>query len=133
LGVGAYNEHGRQAHDDTEPILSPGTGESFVNLILAVFWGLLALAAFVLLPVIPGQPSLSLGGTSLNVGWLALVFCAYNLLRWFLVRQMTQRQRLLEQRPARRPRREHAESEPNPAFDFSDQRPAPGEPGKPGQ
>lgn len=94
-----------------------------MNLFMAIFWLTLAIAAFVVSWLKPGLPYLEIAGSGLNAGWLALVFGAYNLVRWLSTRMSAERKRMLEQMSGRRnrPRREFAEdSEPNPAFDFGD-------------
>ena len=105
-----------------------------VNLFMAMFWLTVAVGAFVLSWAEPGLPILSLAGSGLNVGWLALAFCAYNLVRWLSTRAAVQRERL-EERPACPPRRRRTgeDAEPNPDFDFSDRPPAANEGAGPGR
>jgi hypothetical protein len=98
-----------------------------VNLILAMIWLVVAVGAFVLSWAAPHLPFLWLAGSDLHIGAIALAFCAYNLVIWLIARQDARRQRMRAQRAARprRPGRTRVEdSEPNPAFDFSDRPPA---------
>jgi hypothetical protein len=103
-----------------------------VNLILACFWLVVAVGAFVLSWVEPDLQILRLAGTGVNVGWLALAFSVYNCLRWQSSRLVARRKQQWAEASGRnyRPRREDAE--PNPAFDFSDQ-PPPDERMRPGR
>jgi membrane protein implicated in regulation of membrane protease activity len=107
-----------------------------VNLFLAMFWLLVAIAAFLLSWLEPGLPLLWFAGSDLNVGAIALAFCAYNLVRWLSTRMAAQRRRTREELSAHqhRPRgRPVADSAPNPAFDFSERPPTTGEGAGPGR
>jgi hypothetical protein len=98
-----------------------------VNLFLALFWLALAVAAFVSLWTGVEPPGLRLSRGAPFVGSLALVFCAYNFVRWFSLRQLARARRDFEERrERRRPRREPAAETPDPTFDFRD-RPPPDE------
>jgi hypothetical protein len=102
---------------------------SGVNLFMAMFWLTVAVGVFVLSGSESGLPQ-RFSGSGLVVGWLALAFCAYNLVRWLITRMMVQRKR-----PARPPRRLRTgeDAGPNPAFDFSDRPPAANEGAGPGR
>jgi hypothetical protein len=102
---------------------------------MASFWLVVTVGAFVLTWAEPELRFLRLAGTGVNVGWLALVFCVYNCLRWQSSRLVARRKRHWAEVSERssRSRREHREdAEPNPAFDFSD-RPPPDERMRPGR
>ena len=101
-----------------------------VNLVMAMFWLTVALAAFLVSWFEPGLPLLWFAGSDLNVGAIALAFCAYNLVRWLSTRTVAQRKRTREELSAhqhRQRRRPGEDSSPNPAFDFSERPPATGE------
>jgi hypothetical protein len=93
---------------------------------MALFWGVVAVGAFVLDWHEPGLTFLRLGRTGPNIGWLALLFGAYNLVRWLAGRMAAQRRKMQEEKADQRyrPRRSHApDAEPDPAFDFRDRPP----------
>jgi hypothetical protein len=98
-----------------------------VNLFLALLWLTLALATFLMSWAGSESPFLRVGGAGPHIGWFALMFCAYNLVRWFSLRMLAQRRRLQDEQRRYRPRREPAPQAPDPAFDFSDRPPPPGE------
>ena len=100
-----------------------------VNLFMAMFWLTVAVGVFVLSGAESGVPQ-RFAGSGLVVGWLALAFCAYNLVRWQITRMRVQRKR-----PARslQRRRTGEDAEPNPDFDFSDRPPAANEGAGPGR
>ncbi len=95
-----------------------------LNLVFALFWLVVAVVALVGAYVYPETPGLRLGGDGLPIGWLALCFVAYNLVRWYALRMAEARRRWLsEQSAGRRQQRERAarpERPPDPMFDFSD-------------
>jgi hypothetical protein len=99
-----------------------------VNLVMAIFWLLLALVTLLLSWVEPGLPLLWFAGSDLHVGAIALVFCVYNLARWLSTRTAAQRKRPREEPAHRhRPRRLAEDAAPNPAFDFGERPPTAGE------
>jgi hypothetical protein len=107
-----------------------------VNLFLAIFWLLVALVTLLLWWVEPGLSLLWFAGSDLHVAALALVFCAYNLLRWLSTRTAARRKRAREELSAhqhRERRRPVADSGLNPAFDFNERPPAAGEGAGPGR
>jgi hypothetical protein len=68
---------------------SPGLGHKdrtmYFNLIVAVVW-LLVGTLLILQPVLqPGVPQWTIQGTGLSIGWVAIVFAMYNLVRWSLL------------------------------------------------
>jgi hypothetical protein len=90
-----------------------------VNLILAVFWLLLAVVAGVYL-VHPAGGRMALFGSDVSAGWvtaLAGFMFAYNMLRWWLVKSR-QREHAARQQILARTR--HRPEERNPEFDFTE-------------
>jgi hypothetical protein len=98
-----------------------------LNLLLAVVWLVVAGVCFAISWSDP--KGRALGITDFSVGWVALILCAYNLLRWWAERSSAANRRSLREVSARRRSRD-AENQagtkptPDPNFDFTD-RPAP--------
>ncbi len=99
------------------------------NLLLALFWLVLG-GALLLWPLLDARaPDLTIWGTGISAGWLALLMAAYNLVRWWSVRSFQAQRRLLEEEMIRRRResRSSPPSEPDPTFDFTRPPPEGGE------
>jgi hypothetical protein len=88
-----------------------------LNLILALFWGVLCVGLFAYPVLNPRGGRLTIGDSGVSFAWVAVLFCCYNLARWWMFR-MQKRDREVMERPSghRRPRVE----ERHPEFDFSD-------------
>jgi len=74
---------------------------SVINLVLATVWLGLAAAAFILPSVHPEGRSWTVPNTSISIGWVALVFCGYNMARWWTGRLKAQDRLVLRQLPRR--------------------------------
>jgi hypothetical protein len=103
--------------------------DSSMNLILAVIWLVVGLG-ILLLPVLdPMHRVVNLGRVDSSIGWIALVFCCYNVVRWWSTRYYYNDQRIIRSARARRAKEEEerprAEQPPDPKFDFTD-KPPPG-------
>jgi hypothetical protein len=73
-----------------------------MNWMLGIFW-LLFGAALLLLPIVnPAFPPMNIRGTDISIGWLALVFSAYNWVR-LGIRYSYRRQRKMKNGQIRRP------------------------------
>ncbi len=103
-----------------------------LNLLFALFWLVVAVPSLIGAYLYPNQPLLRLGGDGMPIGWLALGFVAYNLVRWYALRSAEERRhRPNEPPPWRRHQRERAprsEGPPDPTFDFTDKPPPPSSP-----
>ena len=96
---------------------------------LAVFWMILG-GALVLLPRIsPDAPELTIRGTGISLGWLAIALAFYNLLRWSLLVQASRRRALesTHRPPVRRSPAAQRPAEPDPNFDFQNPSPRSGD------
>jgi hypothetical protein len=91
-----------------------------LNLILAVFWLIVAAVAFASGPGL----ALHLGGIEFSGGWLAIVLALYNVGRWWSTRtyrRLRQAEREAQAQLDRRRREERREpAEPDPNFKFTD-------------
>jgi hypothetical protein len=99
-----------------------------VNLWFAFFWFVVAVVSLVGAYCYPETPCLRVGGTGMPIGWLALFFVGFNLVRWYALRAAAARRRLSTAAPWRRERAPRTELPPDPTFDFTDRPPAPGGP-----
>jgi hypothetical protein len=90
------------------------------NLIMAAVWLVLGVAVLV---ADPPQMRFSFGGTTFSTGWVALLFAAYNVVRWWSLRSRELRRRAAEELERRRPGGRppgRPEPERNPDFIFED-------------
>jgi hypothetical protein len=100
-----------------------------LNLVLALMW-LAAGVGLLGMYYLTDDPRwrVTIGGGDWSLGWLALLLCVWNLVRWYAVRADRMRRQSLEELragrryPARRP---EPIGEPDPAFNFSDDPPPP--------
>jgi len=97
-----------------------------MNLILAIIWLLLTIGFFGW-KTFTGNEGWQVGpaGNSISAGWLTLVLCIYNLVRWYS--QRANRQESKEQFLARGRHVPHAREpvgDPDPNFDFTSDKPA---------
>jgi hypothetical protein len=98
----------------------------FINLILAGFWIVIGLVLLAPGWLSPGQPVLLLPGTRLPIGWLAMFLGCYNIVRWWMQRSQSRRQREMQDALAklhRRRTRPESPVEPDPNFIFTDEPP----------
>ena len=100
-----------RAGDVSSRCISAAIENTLFNLILALVWFAVGLVFFAW-PLL-GLPPLRFSG----MGWLCLVLCAYNMVRWWAGRLSAFNQKPLDLRP----RGYHPEGSPDPNFDFSDQ------------
>jgi hypothetical protein len=86
-----------------------------VNLILAVFWLVLALGLFIYSAFNPDAARVDFLNSGISIAWVALFLSAYNVLRWWLVRgQRREEDRLRRAQKQSQPREKEANSD----FDF---------------
>jgi hypothetical protein len=85
-----------------------------LHLVLAAIWLGLAVFAFLQPHLNPGQEWV-IPNTSISIGWIALAFFVYNVIRWRASRPA------VPQHPAWQPRPEDKKPT-DPALDFSDPR-----------
>ena len=88
-----------------------------LNFILALFWLVLAVGMFLYPLLNPNGARVTVGDTGVSFAWVAVLFCCYNLVRWWMFR-LQKRDREMMSRPAGRARARLEER--NPDFDFSD-------------
>ena len=98
------------------------------SLIAAIFWFLFGVGWLAAAWTTGDQlPVIHLGGLAIPPGWVALLLCGYNLIRWWL-RPRRQAQDALEASLEARRRLHRSEERPHgppdPTFNFTDQ-PAP--------
>jgi uncharacterized membrane protein len=89
-----------------------------MNLILGLFWVIIALALFIQPLINPQAGRLTLGNTGISFAWIALFFAGYNLIRWWSIRVNRRDREVMEQRLGRSrrlPEKRH------PEFDFSEE------------
>jgi len=100
------------------------------NLIMAVFWLLLAATVFGWQWRHPDGATLTISGTGISFGWLGVVLGLYNLARWWSGR-LAQRRRQMEADERRRRTRPIESRQPpgvvHPEFNFIEEPPPPGE------
>ncbi len=114
-----------------------------VNLMLAVFWLVLAGGCFLYEPIM-GKNLPTIGAFNWNPGWLALIIAAYNFYRIMMIRSRERRRQEDNEERETDPLRRHwerrremhrREEPPNPDFQFKDEPapppPAPREPTPP--
>jgi hypothetical protein len=92
-----------------------------LNLILALFWLMLAVTSLFYLVLHPGGGRIVLFGNDISAGWVAgvgLFMFGYNMLRWWLVRTHKRDREVMRQISDRA---RHRAEERNPDFDFSDE------------
>lgn len=95
-----------------------------INLVLALLWLGFAVFLFALPWVNPEVRPFNIPNTEISMGWFALVFFAYNLIRWRTSRPRRPNPTFL---PSARARRHEADEgrEANPDFNFSERPPGP--------
>jgi hypothetical protein len=94
-----------------------------VNLFFALIWLVLGVGILVWDWLHPDAPPSSFRGSA---GWLALVLCLFNLVRWYTTRagRLTREAYQRSLRPVRRSAPDRA---PDPDFDFTDSPPTNGQ------
>jgi hypothetical protein len=93
-----------------------------VNLILALFWLVLAVIAAAYLLARPAEGGVHLFGSDVSAGWMAGIagfMFVYNMLRWWVAKarqkeQLAEREMLAQNR--------HRTEERNPEFDFGEKK-----------
>jgi hypothetical protein len=107
-----------------------------MHLIFALIWAIMALVLLIWPVVFPDSRPWKIYKTDFNLGWLALAFSLYTLLRglarWWTARSL-QQQRQTSQEDERRRRaerlRRRPQQAPDPTFDFTEGPPPPRRPG----
>jgi hypothetical protein len=84
-----------------------------LNLILALFWLIVAIVLFCYPLLDPAGGRLELGSTGTPFAWVAVFFFGFNLVRWRAVRLQKRAREEAKQVPQRRQEKEY-----NPEFDF---------------
>jgi hypothetical protein len=87
-----------------------------LHLVLAMFWFVVGAAMLVGLWLRPDAAGLRFGGDGVPLGWVALLFAAYNVVRWWGRRRAPSPVSTV---PRRREAGPAEDREPRPEFDFS--------------
>jgi hypothetical protein len=61
--------------------------DSMYRLVATLVWGVLALFLFSWSWWFPDRPAPRIGGSSISLGWFALILALFNLLRWLFGRK----------------------------------------------
>jgi hypothetical protein len=101
-----------------------------MHLIFALIWLAVSLALFALPLLHPRGMAVTLGPTGVSAGWIALLLCLYNLVRWWSARAHAANRRALREdfhrrRPQASPDQAEPYRPPDPNFDFTEQPPEP--------
>jgi hypothetical protein len=90
-----------------------------INLILAFIWLGFAVFVFAAPHFNPQARPLKIPGTEISMGWFALVFFLYNVIRWWTTPSRLERRPFLPA-PPDSGRREDEQAAPDSNFNFSD-------------
>jgi hypothetical protein len=85
-----------------------------MNLILALFWLIVAISLFLYPLLNPAGGQMELGNTGISFAWVAVFFFCFNILRWWSVRLGKKAREEIKKVPERR------REEYNPEFNFED-------------
>jgi hypothetical protein len=97
-----------------------------LHLILTFFWFLLGSGLLAWQALHPNDTRFSIWGSSVSVGWVALLLGLYNLARWWSRRSgAALEQAELTLRRHRKPATYRTDEPPNPELDFSKPAPQP--------
>jgi hypothetical protein len=101
-----------------------------LHLFMAALWLIAGAALLAWQAAHPEARGMTIWGSNVSLGWVALVLALYNLARWWSMRSATNRP-VVEQEPLAL-RRRHETHEPpqapDPTFNFTREEPRPGEP-----
>ncbi len=97
-----------------------------MNLFLAAVWLVFAVVLLLWPWIGPTGKGVTIGESGFSLGWVALVLCVYNLVRWWSTRATADPasvREALARKHEDEERRDRPEKVPDPNFDFTDKPP----------